>query len=309
MTAPGCQTELNMAPGEETTTRTQYRLSPCMICSNRQPRPETPRKVYHRHYSSRQVRVTMGVEHHYTNPFYLCPTCEAPHLAHQDNVGLNVCVSTSQLHDFHQPRQPGVVCPPDSLHVDWLTIPGANIDELSYAWRLDYHREPKPMRILLVAGLNDLLQDSTVKQIQEKILRFESDISGQNRHHLRRNEFFVSPLLNPPKLAWFPDNGTPPPSHKNKLVDLFNLNEWIKKFNQNNGNIAVPNFETWGARKTTKVLADGSCWEFKTHRWNEWRQSEARGDMLHLGDKNRIKMGRSILNFFQGELDRKGPLV
>ena len=85
----------------------QHRPPQCSICSYNQPRPETPVKVYHRHYSSRQVRVTMGVEHHHTNPFYLCLTCEALHLLYQEKVGLSVdCVSTSQLHNFHKPREP-----------------------------------------------------------------------------------------------------------------------------------------------------------------------------------------------------------
>lgn len=304
---------LKSAPGMAMTRAprpaSHHKSPQCNICSFNQPRPEIPKQVIHRHFSSRQVRVTMGVEHHSTNPFYLCPTCQAPHLAYQNNVGLNVCVSTSQLHTFHQPREPGIVCPPDSLHVDWLTIPGANIDELGYAWRLDYHREPRPMRILLVAGLNDLLQGSSVEKIKESIESFHADVSGQDRYHMRRNEFSVAPLLNPPKLAWFPDNGTPPPQHKNQLVDLFNLNEWIKSFNMKNGIVGVPNFSTWATRKTTKVLADGSRWEFKTHRWNEWRQSEARHDMLHLNDAHRIKMAKFVMNFFQGELERKGLLL
>ena len=253
--------------------------------------------------------MTKGVEHHHTNPFYLCPTCEAPHLAYQEKVGLNVCVSTSQLHNFHQPREPGVVCPPDSLHVDWLTIPGAKIDELAYAWRLDYHREPRPMRIVLVAGLNDLVQGSSVDAIKDAIERFEADVSSQNRYHVRRNEFCVAPVLNPPKLTWFPDNGATPFGHKNRLVDLHNLNGWITSFTRRNKIDRVPNFSTWGTRKTTQILKDGSPWEVKTHRGKEWRQTEARPDMLHLNDAHRIKMGRYITNFFQGELERKGPLL
>ena len=289
---------------------TQNMPPPCNICSYKQPEPDRPREVRHRHSSSRQVRVVMGVENHWSNPFYLCPTCQAPHLASPKH-GLNVCVSTSQLHNVHHPREEGVVCPPDSLHVDWLTIPGATIEDLIYAWRLDYSKETRPMRILLVAGLNDLLKGGNEDSVKEQIERFKTNIDGQNRHHYntRRNEFSVATLLNPPKLAWFPDNGPPPPHHNNRLVELASLNKWIKDFNQKNGFVAVPSFQTWGTRTSRKVLQDGSSWPFKTHRWNEWRQSESVEDKLHLSDPMRVKMGRSVVNFFQGQLERYGPLV
>ena len=44
------------------------------------------------------------------------------------------------------PREVGVVCPPDTSHVDWLTIPGAKIEDLILAWRLDYSKYTRPMR-------------------------------------------------------------------------------------------------------------------------------------------------------------------
>ena len=51
-----------------------------------------------------------------------------------------------------------VVVAPDSLHVDWITIPGGTVKQLIYAWRLDYHGEERPQRLVLVAGLNELLK-------------------------------------------------------------------------------------------------------------------------------------------------------
>ena len=299
-----------MALSRPTRPATQNMPPVCHICSYKQPEPDTPRQVRHRHSSSRQIRVVMGVEQHWSNPFYLCPTCQAPHLA-KPNYGLNVCVSSSQLHDFHYPREESVVCPPDTLHVDWLTIPGATISDLNYAWRLDYHRETRPMRIVLVAGLNDLIKGGNEATVKDQIERFKTNIDSQNRYHhnTRRNEFCVATLLNPPKLAWFPDNGPPPPHHTNRLVELASLNQWIKEFNLKNGFEAVPSFQTWGTRTSQKVLEDGSAWPIKTHRWNEWRHSEPVHDKLHLTDTKRIKMGKSVINFFQGQLERYGPLI
>ena len=151
------------------------------------------------------------------------------------NYGLNICVSTSQLHNFHLPRDPGVVCPPDSVHIDWLTIPGSKIADLSYAWRLDYHREPRPMRVLLAAGLNDLIQGGNRDTIMSAIRHFKEVIDDQNRYHPRaKNEFAVATLLNPPKLVWFRDNGPPPTGQLNQLLEIKNLNDDIIQFNSNN---------------------------------------------------------------------------
>ena len=47
----------------------------------------------------------------------------------------------------------------------------------------------------------------------------------------------------------------------------------------------------------------------RTHRWNEWRATEPDDDKLHLKDSLRAKMGKAVVKFFKGELDRKGPLV
>ena len=46
-----------------------------------------------------------------------------------------------------------------------------------------------------------------------------------------------------------------------------------------------------------------------THRWNEWRQSEPRDDMLHLSDKNRVKMGKQVVKYFVGEQERFGNIT
>ena len=250
-----------------------------------------------------------GVENARFNRSYFCPTCQVSHPA-KLQYGLDICVSSSELHAFHQPREEGVFCPPDSSHVDWLTIPGAKIEDLLFAWRLDYHREPRPMRVLLVAGLNDLIKGGNQESVQREIERFKINVDHQNRYHPdKENSFSVATILNPPKLVWFPDNGPAPPGHHNRLVELAEINGWISDFNQSNCKEAVPRFQTWGVRSSYKVLQDGSKWDFKTHRWNEWRQTEPDDDKLHLADKMRVKMGKSVVKYFEGERERNGPLL
>ena len=282
-------------------------LPKCRICSYRQAPPATPIPLYHRHDSSRQVRIFQGVEYATNHPDYLCPTCQVMH-GTRLQYGLNICVSTSQLHGFHQPRQPGVTCPPDTSHVDWLTIPGATIADLLFAWRLDYHREPHPMRVLLVAGLNDLLKGGDFQSVREQIKRFKINIDYQNRYHPGlHNQFSVATLLNPPKMCWLPDNGPVPAGHSDRSDDITLINDWIDAFNSLSQRQCVPRFNTWGTRTTSRMV-NGVEREFKTHRWNEWRSSEPRNDMLHLSDKMRVKMGRHVIRYFEGEFQRDGPI-
>ena len=77
-----------------------------------------------------------GVEYSTRNLNYFCPTCMTTHPTYPD-YGLNVCLSDSQLHNFHLPRDPQVYCPPDLLHVDWLTILYISISKTSVnSWKM-----------------------------------------------------------------------------------------------------------------------------------------------------------------------------
>ena len=130
-------------------------------------------------------------------------------------------------------------------------------------------------------------------------------MSHQNRYHIRQNILIVAPLLNPHKLCWFPDNGPAPPGYHNRLQELQYNNQWIKEFNTGHNVTGVPSFQTWGTRSWT----DWSGQVRKTHRWGEWRGSEPDADKLHLSDKMRAKMGKSVVKYFEGELERKGSLI
>ena len=84
------------------------------------------------------------------------------------------------------------------------------------------------MRVLLVAGLNDLLKGGDFHSVTEEIKRFGVNVRYQDQHHLGlTNEFSVATLLNPPKMVWFPDNGPPPPGHRDRQEELVQLNDWI----------------------------------------------------------------------------------
>ena len=81
---------------------------------------------------------------------YMCTTCSTVHPARPD-VGHNVVVGTSQLHNLHNP--PSHITqrmPADPLHIDWITICDASIAELEHAW-LEL-QEPYKVDVHLVGG-------------------------------------------------------------------------------------------------------------------------------------------------------------
>ena len=219
----------------------------CNICSYRQPAPLPCVPVYHRHYSTREIRILQCVEYSSRNRMYMCPTCELRHHVKPD-TGLNICLGDSQLHQFHQPREAGVTCPPDSTHVDWVTIPGATISTLEYAYQVDYGKSKIPMRVLLAAGVNDLLKGGTFNTITNSILNLKNTIDEQNRFHpSAQNELVVATILNPPKFTWFKDTGPPPPGHINRLEEVSQINQWIVKLNMGYGNPTL-RFHRFGAK-------------------------------------------------------------
>ena len=172
------QTQLTRTPS----STVQHEMVPyCMICSYRQAE-ERPYPMFHFHSSPREVRILQGVEYTTSNPDYMCPTCRVMHSTFPD-YGLNVCLGTSQLHNFHQPWDPTVTCPPDPFHIDWVTISGGTIPDLTQAFTVDYRRQPRPMRIFVTAGLNDLLRGTSRDTIVERFIHLKETIDAQNVYH------------------------------------------------------------------------------------------------------------------------------
>ena len=289
-------------------TCTRCKMAPlCNICSYRQGSGrEVP--VYHLHSSPREVRILQGVEYSTSNPSYMCPTCVDMHPIKPD-IGLNVCLGDSMLHNFHQPRDPTVVCPPDPFHVDWVTISGGTINDLTQAFIVDYWRQRRPMRIFVSAGLNNLLRGASRDSMVEDFIQMKEVVEAQDVYHpTRKNELVIATVLNPPKLVWFPGNGPPPSNFQNHLQDIKELNSWIKFYNSQNGRICTTSFHRFGVRTTRGRLGGGPVTSVQAHQFSQWRQSEPTRDMVHLNDRWRIRMGQAVLRHFAGEFQRNGVL-
>ena len=143
----------------------------CVICSFAQPDPNQKVPVYHRHFSSLRLRMLTGAEYNPSNP-YLCPSCMSQHVPYPKNR-IKLVISDSTLHEFFAPHG-GVVFSQyngDTLHCDYLTIPGASTHTLSNAFRIDYldTKPSKPLDVCIVAGYNDLVREYQREYILHKL--------------------------------------------------------------------------------------------------------------------------------------------
>ena len=216
-------------------------------------------------------------------------------------------MSTSQLHNFQQPRNPGVFCGPDTIHVDWVTIPGAVLADLIQAWTIDYKRERTPMRVLVVAGLNDLIKGGDRFTVMAALRQFKEVVTNNNQYHAGTpNRFAVAPLLLPPRLVWYDDNPPPGPplSYVNRFEEMQVLNQKIQDFNILNGAGNVPHMNLLGARRYKQWYDDDTYRRVVHHRMGQWRDTEERFDKLHLNDSMRIRMARMVTDYFMGEVER-----
>ena len=275
----------------------------CYICSDQRD------PVYHHHNSGREIRVVQGVDKSEAL-LYMCTTCKTVHPEKPD-AGLNVLVATSQLHNLHNPRDPSKMAKIDPFHIDWLTVCGATIPELEYAWRRDYDSCKYPMRILLSAGLDDLARGRTRDEIVESFLHFKMVVDRQNTCHPdKKNELVIATMLNPPRFVWFKDNGPPPRNHKDMLKDIMELNSWIIFFNKENGKTITPRFHRFGIRDsmTRTKDGDGKKVRVKKHIMAQWDCSEPVLQRMHLSEQVRHRMGLSVTRHFRGEFERNGKL-
>ena len=96
------------------------------------------------------------------------------------------------LHNFHHPRDPSVVCPPDPFHVDWVTISGGTINDLTQAFIVDYWSQPRPMRVFVSAGINNLLRGASRDSIVEGFIQLKEVLEAQDVHHpTKKNELVI----------------------------------------------------------------------------------------------------------------------
>ena len=272
----------------------------CNICSYAQPSPERKVPVYHRHFSSLNLRNINGSEVSYTP--YLCPSCMTSHVPYP-KLRTKLVISDSTLHLFFTPPDGDVgQYTGDTLHTDYLTIPGASIHTLTNAFRIEYvdTKHGRPLDVCVVAGYNDLVRNYDKEYIMHKLQKLTDMVLAAKVGQVE-NTIAISTLMYPPQLAWFEDNGAfPYPGYINQKEKIDWLNMSINQENRRNNVPEFPGFHTYGVRTVTRRYFDLYGQEHqrvkKSHRWEHWREADP-ASMLHLRNDRRVKMGIALNNY------------
>ena len=188
----------------------------------------------------------------------------------------------------------------DDLHCDVLTVPGATINVIEHALEAEYGLTYRPLDVLAVIGLNDLLRGHHVSRIIRDLRSLQSTV-----HRLappgETNSIAISTLLIPPKLADLHNN-----YHGNRLEDIVSLNFQIMELNagqpQNPLPVSfAPKFHSWGkcsSKSSTSTAPRYLMENLPRHRYGQWRESVPE-EMLHVDDETRLHMGRASIGYFK----------
>ena len=77
-----------------------------------------------------------------------------------------------------------------------VTIVGGTIPDLTHAFTVDYKRQPRPMRIFVSAGLNNLPRGTSRDTIVERFIHLKETIDAQNVYHPHaKNELVIATIL------------------------------------------------------------------------------------------------------------------
>ena len=189
------------------------------------------------------------------------------------------------------------------MYVDYLSIPGANLETMTAAFRYEYQDKPftKPLDVVLIGGYNDIREGSSRTVIMERFRNFcEAVLSVAPKDEV--NTVAVSDLMYPPSLAWFPDDGQLPHSHNGNLLHILEwLNEAILSLNLDHWITEFHRLHNYGIRVYTKRGRDrfGQYFEqrIRQHRFDHW-QGEQRHMKSHLINEQRFRLGAAINKYF-----------
>ena len=271
----------------------------CTICSeftSRQRRELAP--IYHSHHSSLSYRIHARFDRW---GHYFCPTCEGGFHSIKSGNRYPLLLTSSTMSCWRgRPDVNGYQG--DPLHMDEICIPGATIRELKHAFQAEYSGIRRPVDVVLIAGINNVLEGQDPGRIMYEITELHAEV--------RRNQgssFAVCTLPFPPCLSILPGDQR----HRVKIEAtevLKDLNTLIREYNRANvdGVMDVnrcPTFHTWGLRSVRSNRPDihgpRHLMEFlPAHAPGAWRELQPK-NQLHLADTVRIRMGRSILRYFK----------
>ena len=280
--------------------KNSYIYNYCNICSEMvsdvRPRLSV---VRHRHFSSVVYRTEAPTDINGNYPCFHCKTTP-----HSCRIGERypVLLTSSTLHHWQGDRAVNGY-EGNPLHMDEISIPGGKIADLRHALLAEFYNTYRPLDILVVCGINNVLNDYSREQIKTEFIKLQETV-----HSLAPqgevNSIGIATMIIPPMIAKLSDKCGGLKANS-KLQLMVEVNSDIKELNlsQRQGNYPVrlsPQFHTWGMTGG-KILGDhprNILEGQEYHRAAQWRE-ETRAKMLHLDDKCRLRMGKACISYYK----------
>ena len=269
----------------------------CQVCSEfaNKSRPGLV-VVRHTHFSSLQYRISANSDKW---GHYFCPTCQIGFHSFKSGTRYPILVTSSMLHQWQGVRSENGY-PGDPIHIDQLSIPGAKIWELEFAFLAEYSHLYRPCDIHLVSGLNNLLAGQNANQVMTELINFRRAVLHMNEH----SSFAVSTLPLPPCMTKLTKDSYKS-TRRDLTSELIKLNGLISEFNKETMQTMqverAPRYHTWGLTsvRVPRTVGPRNLLEaMPSHAHQDWREGRP-SNQLHLSDGVRLRMGKASVKYFE----------
>ena len=192
----------------------------------------------------------------------------------------------------------------DPVHLDYITIPGATIEQLQHAFEVQYRGINQPLDVIFIAGYNNILRNESLETILNRYSVFKKHVINMSCAGGRMNSFAIVTLPYPPRLARLRDDPYFPDFQPDYDVTTQLLDELTPRIiNMNKEEIDMktrlaPTFHTWCLSKGNSNNQGFSVGSLTRHRPAQWREDHFL-DQLHPSDPVRLRKGTAVGRYFR----------
>ena len=186
-----------------------------------------------------------------------CKACNVPHHYPREQLRLPIIFTALAMCNWHGNFKTNGTYEGNKVHVDVIAIPGATINELIEAYRVELANYKRPIDVFLVAGLNDVSRGLSARRIIERILTFRQTVL--NRHDT--STFAAATLYFPPALCRLSGELPGVLKEGNKKDIIVEINAAIIETNRTKPQYLdvwrAPHFQDWGHAQQTPTKQRG----------------------------------------------------
>ena len=270
----------------------------CSTCSETKSsvRESLMEPVLHSHISSLKYRIDVKTMDHWGN--FNCYSCAESWHSYKCGVRYPVLATSSTMAGWQGLRASNGYRG-DQLHVDTVAIPGGHVQNVHHAVLAEFRGLQHPIDLVIVTGFNNLLDGQPPILVHDELQNFRDEILQE----IPGSSVAICTLPFPPSMSLLPNDQYR--NSRDLTDDIRELNFLIRDTNESLDQPMpvhyAPLFHTWGLKSTRpgRLIGPRNIMELlPSHRQQDWRERRP-ANQLHLCDRLRLRMGKSILRYFE----------